>query len=131
MQRQLHAAYCRLTGLQIQCTMSHLCSWELWQSKGWTEGDLVLVIALIKSAGRVSDPYPCLRFHNLIQNVENFSEWLAEARARARVPKPTPKARVLRATGREPMPLAGHRTPAQILAAAKAEAEFKRLGESL
>lgn len=40
------------------------------------------------------------RFHNLIEDTDRFLEDLAEAKSMARIPKPTPRTRILEATGR-------------------------------
>ncbi len=98
--RTIHALYCRLTGRQLPLDMGLAFRWELWESRGWTEADLRLVIGHIQSLIKQERRRPeSLRLYNLI-NPERFAEDLSEARALSRVHKPMPRDRVLAASGR-------------------------------
>lgn len=101
---QIHSDFNKLTGLDIPFTMTHRFAWEHWLEKKYTVADLELVVAHLKRT--VKDRailMNMLRFHWLIQNLETFAEQLAIAKAMVRVPKPTPRDRILSADHRTPL----------------------------
>lgn len=128
---ELHAAYFRLTGLDLRLDMARERSWFEWQKRGFTENDLRLVVGLIKSGIKAGNRHPgALKFRNLIECPDYFEEDLALARAKHRVRTFSPgKVQVLKATGRasEP-PKQAARSAAEILAsqnALKAMRDFR------
>lgn len=133
--KPLHDAYCRLSGMQIQLTMSRLMSWEQWLAHGWTEQDLAAVIGLIRRKIKLGQRWTSsLHFRNLIENRDVFEEDLAEARSERQFRKQfTPRNQALAATGR-PAEQTGERparSVGEILAGIKAFADFQALKETL
>ncbi len=124
----LHDCYVRRSGLAVPFTMERLYAWNVWRSRGFTEGDLEAVIAIVKrkiAAGQKWDG--SLGFKALIENISHFEEMLAEARAWARKPKVnSARASVLRATFRPvEEPKSNAQTSGDVLAAAKAFEAFR------
>lgn len=108
---KLHALYCALTGQQITLTIARYWPWECWlkmvaEKNIPPEAALRAVVAHLRRGIRDQRRNEgCLKFSNLIQDLERAEEDLAEALARQRfVPPPAARASVLRATGREPNP---------------------------
>jgi len=100
------------------------------------EQALRLVIAHLQRGIREQKRNPgALKFRNLIGMPDYFEEDLAEARAQARGAQSkvqSPKSKVLQATGRTATePDRAARTPAQIMAADQAFAEFRKLKDTL
>lgn len=127
----LHTAYTRLTGLDVPLTLPRIYAWRCWLDKGYTLGDLELVIAHLKRT--ISPKAKLLRylsFTNIVTYHESFAENLAEARALARVPKVDPhREDVLRATHR---PVRAETAPARSAEQIMKECEmFKAFRESL
>lgn len=131
----LHHEYRTLTGYDLGLDYWRERCWADWCSKGFTVEDLRLVVRWLKDGIRKETRRPgCLKFSNLIQQLDRFEEDLVEAKAelRNKIHAPTEKQMVLRATGRVDKPAPRHeRTPADILAGHKAFEEFKRLKELL
>lgn len=114
----LHQRYCSLTGLQVKLNIFRALSWERWSAHGWSQVDLEDVIAHLRRTQ--PDRIWFLRmagFRCLIEDCERFEGYLSEARALARVPKPTPRDRILQASGRPKDDCACNaRSAAQIMA---------------
>ena len=90
--RALHAIYESQTGLNNPLTMDKIFAWQAFLATGHTAEDLRVVVSALKSKiRRGQKTIGCFRFRWFIGNLEYFAEDLAEARALARVPKPTPK----------------------------------------
>lgn len=87
--RALHSAYCRLVG-EMPLTLDRIYWWNHWIQNGWSEKELSLVIRSIQSGiSKGKRNQGALRWSNLIQRADNFSEELAMARAEERNrPKP-------------------------------------------
>lgn len=98
----LHDEYCRLAvGGGVRLTLERHYYWSLFMSRGFTIEDLRLVMTYLKGQIRDGKRNPgCLKWCNLIQNVDGFEEELSLARAASRIPKPTPKAQFLASVGR-------------------------------
>lgn len=124
--KRLHAMYQQLTGWDLPLSLGRMFTWERWIFMGWREPELQLVIEFIKQ--RIKEQRrrtESLRFENLVRDTERFSEDLAEARALARRPKPTPRQAALASIGkREPEP-ATCKTPGQVMAESKAFEAFR------
>jgi len=131
--KELHGCYCRMSGLEVPLTMQRMFTWERWIHEKLTIDDLRLVIEVLRrkiKAGKKT--LACLKFTNLIGNVEFFTEDLAEARQLARLPKSEPdKESVLRATGRPTHHDKPPRTAAQVLADQEAFRKFREFKETL
>jgi len=130
---QLHSFYVQKSGRVVKFDMRKMEAWRLWGSHGWKLLELGCVIVYLKkliAQGRKWES--SLRFTNLIENVSNFEEILAEARAVGRhIPMPARKAEVLRATGRPTEPEPKARSAAEILAGEKAFEAFRAFKQSL
>jgi len=129
--KDLHAAYCRLTGFALTLGFDREYKWSQLTRLGVTVADLELVIARIQAGVRAGARYSgALKFRNLIADPDHFEEELAEARAFARKPKGDPaRAAALRATGRDPHTShSSHKpqTPAQIMAEHETMAKLLR-----
>lgn len=111
----LHQVYCQHTGLEVQCTMFRLLSWEAFIKRGFTADDLRVVCkSLRREVDRGKRGYGSLSFHLLVGDLEYFEERLAEIRALQRKSKFSwGKADVLRATGREGEPKQAEAKPAK------------------
>src|SRR3972149_8384981 len=100
---ELHEEYCQLTGLQLRyMPLEHDSDWYLW-SKEFGGEDLKLVVGWLRSTQldkRILANQ--LAFRHLIRCREYFAEYLAQAQAEARKPKPTERDAVLKAAGRPP-----------------------------
>ncbi len=126
---QIHRRYCALTNRDMVLDTGVHFRWNLWKSKGWTEADLALVVAFIKGRMRTGRRFvESLRLNNLI-DPDRFSEDLCDARAEQRVHKPTFRDRVMEGRPKQGVKETV-RTPAQILAAAKAFADFRAWKEA-
>lgn len=98
---QLHASYCRLSGLHLgPANFNDEYLWSQWAKHGWTEQDLFVVVRHLQRQ------YPkyalkMLRLERLI-DPQTFRGYLAEALAMQRNARPAPDARMkaLEATGR-------------------------------
>ena len=122
---QIHALFNRLTDRQMVLDSGSHWRWNLWKSKGWTESDLALVVAFIKGRMRTGRRFvESLRLQNLI-DPDRFADDLQDAKAEQRIVHPTPRSRALAAISRPEKVKEQVRTPAQILAAARAFAEFR------
>lgn len=129
--QQIHRVYCQATGFNLALDIAREQDWLLWLKRGFTADDLRLMVSHLRreiQAGRRNEG--CLKFRNLIVNVDFFEEDLAELRARQR-PRPAmdpAKASVLRATGRHDVePTKDARSAADILAGEEAFKIFKGL----
>lgn len=109
---KIHALYETLTGHRIMLTLARHWPWECWllmvKHHGIEpEAALRAVVAHLRRGIREQRRHEgCLKFSNLIQNLETAEEDLAEALARARFKPSTTPARdsVLRSAGRPPSP---------------------------
>lgn len=129
--KRIHELYCRLSGRPQKLMMQHIFAWQQFKVD-FTEEDLTLVINLLKAKIKAGQKWDsCLSFTNLIHRTDTFSELLAEAKSLARVPKTTPRDRILAQTGHEAPAKESVRTAAQILAASEALAEMRKFRESL
>lgn len=82
---ELHALYCERTGLEIRLAYDRERYWFDFIKAGFTKDDLNLVVgSLLKGIGKGDRNPGCLRFRNLIQQLDNFDEELAQARAQMR-----------------------------------------------
>lgn len=99
-----HAVYVQATGLPLRYQHYHheRCWFEF--SREFTLEDLKLVVAYLKRLYRGDEKATIrrsvLRFHHLIQGLDRFGEYLAEARATGRVKPPSARDRILAASGR-------------------------------
>ncbi len=99
--------------------------WEVWSLKKWTAEDIRLVVQHIQKRIQAKCRNPeALKFKNLIGDVDGFEETLSEARAYARIHKPTFQDRVMEGRPKQGV-RENVRTPAEILAAATAFTQFK------
>ena len=116
----VHALYCRLTGFDLRLDMAREQAWYLFFQRELTEQDLRDIIQFLRSEIREGRRNPgCLKFRNLISNIDYLEEDLAECRARRRYKKPDAgRADVLQATGR---PVAAAPPPAREAAAIAAK----------
>ncbi len=122
--QQIHALFNRLTDRQMVLDSGVHYRWNLFKSKGWTEADLALVVAFIKGRMRTGRRFvESLRLQNLIDPCR-FEDDLCDARAEARVHKPTFRDRVMEGRPKQVKP-DPTRTPAEIIAAAKAFSDFR------
>lgn len=130
--RALHAIYESQTGLNNPLTMDKIFAWEAFRAAGHTAEDLRMVISALRAKiRRGQKTIGCFRFRWFIGNLEYFAEDLAEARALARVTKPTPKQTFLATVGR-PAPEKDTAKPIRdILAENRALAELLRVRDSL
>lgn len=106
--KSLHSSYCSLSGLNLDLDMWRERCWFEWSRK-FTEADLKLVIAHIKST--IENPTIRLRmlsFRYLISQLDNFEEYLAQAKALQR-PVKTERQKLIEVWGKpEPEPQAVH-----------------------
>lgn len=125
--KSLHALYCSLTGRDVRFDWRALELWQLWAAQGWTEEDLILVVNFIKRKIQARKRNPeSFRLYNLA-DLGRFEDDLVDARNEARKPKYSPRAAVLKASGRPggpPPPPA--KTAAQIMAESKALEDFQK-----
>jgi hypothetical protein len=130
----VHALYCQLTGMPIRLDMAREHEWFEWLKRGFTQRDLRDLVAHLRQEIRAGRRNPgCLKFRNLVVNLDYFEEDLAEARARSRVQKVDPgRSDVLRATGRPagPPPKPA-RSTAEIMAGEEAFKAFLKLKDNL
>jgi len=81
---KLHRIYCAETGLEIPLRMGRDRAWFEWMRAGNTAQDLVMVIRFLKKGiARQARNLGCLRFKNLIEQVDYFDEELAMAKKAA------------------------------------------------
>lgn len=98
---QLHAEYARMIGdPAFPNNLWRVLAWDSWLGRGYTLSDLRLVVEHIQrgiKTGKRNEG--ALRFRRLIEDMGNFDEELAMARAETRNqrPPPDPKASVVRA----------------------------------
>jgi hypothetical protein len=107
--------------------------WERWCYEGHTAEELELVLKyLMRQVYTVRcRQKECLLPRNVIEDTEQFADNLLIAQAQARTPMATPKSKLLTATGRPATTPDAVKTPAQILAGAKAAEDFHRMGKEL
>lgn len=107
---ELHRLYCSLTGRDLTLDYMKESSWSIWmryrKHEPFTEEDLKLVVRFLKwkiQKGEAKVSY--LHFNNIVGSPDLFEENLQDARAWAKRPgKASPKAVVMRSTGRQPEP---------------------------
>ena len=98
---ELHRAYVNLTGLDIALNMERERVWFEWlrfrRDDPFTATDIVLVVAHLRRGIREEKRNDgCLRFRNLIGDVESFDEERAAARKAAHTAaKPRPSATIV------------------------------------
>lgn len=99
--QELHDTYCSLIGEKLSLGLGEYSRESFWQhylKAGFNVADLRLVMRHLKREihGERRNK-GCLRFSNLIQQLDRFEEELVSARAeeRNRKPAPTPLQRVL------------------------------------
>jgi hypothetical protein len=127
----LHNAYMSMTGLNVPLSFDKQGMWHVFIQREFTEDDLRLTIAMVLKRVDKVTAMRIFRFTRFIGNIEQLSEDIAEARALARVPKPTEKDRVLEQSGR-PKPVRDTSKPVRdVLRANAALAELIKLKESL
>ena len=131
----LHEAYCRGSGLPVSLSMERIWLWEAWMSHGWTEADLLMVLAYLKRKSDSGQHWArnALQFSSLIRDCSRYEELLMECRAQARVKQVNlGKAQVLRATGRDATaPTSEPRSAAQVLRGDEALKALLQLRDSL
>jgi hypothetical protein len=101
--------------------------------QGYNENDLRLVIEVLRRKIKVGpNTLACLKFSNLIGDIEKFQESLSEARAMSRLPK-VDKSResVLKATGRTTTKDTPPQTAEQVLRNSEAFKAFQEFRKSL
>lgn len=132
--RPFHDCYVLLTGLAVPLTLLRIWKWGVFR-KDFTESDLRLVIRHIqRNQDRV---WACrmLRFSALIEDVDRFSEHLAEALAMQRQKQGAmdpERAKALSATGRDTSkPQPEPKRVGDILAGLAAFKEFQAMKENL
>ncbi len=131
--KELHACYGRMSGLEVPLTLGRMFQWEVFCKQGYNENDLRLVIEVLRRKIKVGpNTLACLKFSNLIGDIEKFQESLSEARAMSRLPK-VDKSResVLKATGRTTTKDTPPRTAEEVLRDSAAFKEFVKLKETL
>lgn len=98
--QEYHAAYCEATGLKIKYTFEFYADWFLF-AKQFEPGDIATVVRYLKVLYKDKPDIlaACLRIRKLIKERASFAEYLAEAQAKARIPKETPRDRALAAAG--------------------------------
>ena len=126
----LHAAYVRLTGLDIRLDLAgyRASLWHTWAHQGWGEPELAIVIKFIQRCIRNNDRgfnAGSLRFNRLIGQLDTFEELLAEARATGR---PTPGQG---STAARPAGQIAHALTRDPAAAAAALADFQKMKTNL
>lgn len=85
--KPLHDLYCRLSGRDRPMTQGSIYAWRVFQERGYTEADLRLVVPLVRKKISLGQKYPtAIWMKNMIEDEENFAEYLSEARANARKP---------------------------------------------
>jgi hypothetical protein len=101
----LHALYGQITGMSIRLDMARESQWFEFIRRGHGEQELRDVVAHLRRGIRAGERRDaCLKFSNLVGQVDYFEEDLALARAKARgrtFAVHGDKAAVLRATGRD------------------------------
>jgi hypothetical protein len=99
--RSVHTLYEDLTQIQVILSMEKVFKWREWLARGYTHDDLRSVVMMLQAKIKSGQKtFTCLNFRNLIGNLEWFDEDLGEARALARMPKPTARDKILEQTGR-------------------------------
>lgn len=127
--RELHELYWALTGFKdVRFDRAKMETWNIWRSHGWGKEELELVIRFVREEIFKERRWrSSLYFRNLIANTDTFEEFLADARARGRLPKMDKgKAEVLRATGRMEEQKARPRSAEQVM---RDEAAFNQFRE--
>lgn len=128
-----HRLYVQLTGFQIRLDAAREHEWFYWVKRGFTADDLRVLVAHLKREIKEGRRMPgCLKFRNLIVNLDYFEEDLAEARALARRPRvDAGRAEVLRRSGRDAASQAPARSAADVIAGMKAFEDFRKLKDNL
>lgn len=134
--KAMHNAYQQFTGLSLPLTMQRVSAWREFLAMGYGADDLKVTVSMLQSKiNSGAKTLTCLRFGNLIGNLEWFSEDCAEAKAIARTPKVNHGLnQVLRATGRptkQEEVKVTVRSAADIIAAEKAFEQFRALKDAL
>lgn len=117
----MHAEYCRLTGYDLTLDYMKLQAWHTWQTyrkhEPFTLVDLQLVIRFLQSQIKAGERKKgCLKFWNLVESPDYFELDLQDARAWARAPRDTGRAKALREGGITPEPAgAPSRSAEQVL----------------
>lgn len=115
--QKAHSTYCQETGLSVTMAFGREHAWHDFL-KLFTLDDLVTVVRCLKVGIKSGRRNPgCLKFHNLIEQLDMFEEELAEAKALSRnKPKPiTRRDEVLVATFRPENDVPNPKTPKVIL----------------
>lgn len=90
--KDLHAAYCEATGLSLPLRFGIDRAWSDWLGAGNSKADLLLVIRYLKRGiARGERNEGCLRFRNLIGQLDAFDEELAMARKAFNLRPPQPE----------------------------------------
>lgn len=87
--KQLHQAYCQLTGFELSMAYDRERFWYEYLKAGFNQEDLRLVLIHLKRGIRAKERNPgCLKFSNLIQPLQDFEMELVVARAHSRNNRP-------------------------------------------
>jgi len=99
--QRLHMLYCAITHYAVQWNFSREYAWGCWLVRGWTEDDLrATLVHLLRLVKRGDKSQTCLQFSRLIADLDQFEEYLVEARAVGRTRQATPRQMFLSQTGR-------------------------------
>lgn len=80
----LHAAYKRLTKMDVGLRFNRESSWLEFIRQGFTESDLTAVVARLVALIKIGERKPeSLKFSNLIEALDRFEEELAMTKAEA------------------------------------------------
>ena len=91
--------------MEFRLDMGRLQLWQIWRSHGWGKDDLRLVVDFLKREIQNQRRWrSALYFTNLIANTDRFEEFLADAKARGRIP-------VIKANRAEALKASGRRAP--------------------
>lgn len=79
---ELHAVYRSMTGMDVQLRFNREASWVYWVQAGFRQEDLVAVLKRLLAMVRNGDRRPeCLKFSNVIEQLDRFEEELAMIKA--------------------------------------------------
>lgn len=102
----LHSAYCSASGFALPLDYSREQQWfDVWK-RGIRAPDITALIALMRWKAKHDQPVRSLKFRSFVGNADYLEEDVVEMRARkravpAQVVRESPKAQVLRASGRD------------------------------
>lgn len=87
--KTLHARYCSLSRMQVGLRYNRESSWVEFIRSGFTEADLELVLKYLVHQVECGERQPqCLKFSNVIEQLDRFEEELALLRSQIKVGEP-------------------------------------------